>query len=626
MASTSTDEHQMSNRRLDDRYELRQRVGSGGMAEVWEGFDHTLSRRIAIKMLHSHLAADPTVLARFRSEAQAAARLTHPAIVAIYDTVSAEDNDAIVMEFVEGRDLRTILNERPTLAAADAVEVGLQLADALGHAHQNGIVHRDVKPANILVRPDRRVKLSDFGIAKALDEVGHTETGSLVGTVKYLAPEQIEGHMVDGRTDLYALSTVLYEMLCGKVPFSATDLMGAMERLRKPPPFAREIRPDLPIALDEFLQKGLSRKPDDRYEDAAAWSAALKTAMLGGLVVERGDPTIVESKPEATSIPLSTSEPTQAIPTTKGIPKASPRPPVVSAPATAPAASTEAAGQDVWSTELPPARPTAKQRAKADPGTAKHVKRSRSRVRWLGPLISLLLMLAAVATVWFLLTDAGDSIVERFSGSDDTATVEETNDAQDDVSEVAATNTEDEDQEPEPVETAETEPADPVEFGDFDGAGIRATSFDPSGDGEEHEEAVSRPFDGDPDTFWFTEQYRDRTFGQIKEGVGLIVEFAEPRPIQDLVIEADRQGWAFDLYTAEVAADTLAGWGEPIGSFTELGPSEVLDVDDREVTSLLVWVTDLGIDPEQTIEEYDAVVESGEIDQQLRIAQLELVG
>ena len=127
------------NRRLQDRYELRERVGSGGMAEVWDGFDHNLHRRIAIKMMHPHLAADESILGRFRSEAQAAARLNHPAIVAIYDTVTTENNEAIIMEFVEGEDLRSILNDRPTLAAQDAVEVALQLAGALNHAHQNEI-------------------------------------------------------------------------------------------------------------------------------------------------------------------------------------------------------------------------------------------------------------------------------------------------------------------------------------------------------------------------------------------------------------------------------------------------------------------------------------------------------
>ena len=607
MPGAKVDPDQMSNRRLGDRYELRERVGSGGMAEVWEGFDHNLSRRIAIKMLHPHLAADPTVLARFRSEAQAAARLTHPTIVAIYDTAGAEDADAIIMEFVEGRDLRTILNERPTLAAADAVEVGIQIAGALGHAHQNGIVHRDVKPANILVRPDRRVKLSDFGIAKALDEVGHTETGALIGTVKYLAPEQIEGNPVDGRTDLYALSTVLYEMLCGQVPFVATDLVGAMKRLRQDPPSARALRPDLPLALDAFLQKGLARNPDDRYDTAEQWSAALKEAISSSLIVDDADLTVVDARPPSSSvsIPLSQTDPTQATPLTT--------PPVPT--------GFENSGHGPLADVAQP-KPSAKQRAKANPETAKHVKTGRSKMRWLGPIISLLLMIAAVATVWFLLTDAGDALIERFSGGDDVALDADSteNEAQDEAgSEGATDDVTDED-------ALTTTPPPVIDIGEFDASGLRVTSFDPAGDGEEHQEAVSLPFDGDPATFWFTERYLDRNFGQLKQGVGLIVEFSEPRPMQDLMIEANRTGWAFDLYRSDVVQTNFEDWGEPIGSFTDLDPSVLLDVDDGEVSALLFWVTDLGLDPEQTVEEYEAAVASGEPLQRIEIAELELVG
>lgn len=613
----------MTNRRLDDRYELRKRVGSGGMAEVWEGFDHNLSRRIAIKMLHPHLAADPTVLARFRSEAQAAARLTHPAVVAIYDTVGSTDNDAIIMEFVEGRDLRTILNERPTLAVADAVEVGLQLAGALGNAHQNGIVHRDVKPANILVRPDRRVKLSDFGIAKALDEVGHTETGSLVGTVKYLAPEQIQGETVDGRTDLYALTTVLYEMLCGEVPFSATDLMGAMKRLRKDPPSARKIRPDLPIALDTFLQTGLARNPDDRQRDASAWISSLNEAMLGGLVIERGDQTLVDAKSPPTSIPQRRPHESPSIPRVT-------KPPVVSAPVTL-AVAQQTEHERVWSTDIPDQGKTAKQRAKPIPGTATHVK-PKSRMRWLGPLIALLLMLAAVATVWFLLTDTGDSFLDQFNGGDSTAIEGPEGEVTQNVAEDEPVVDEDLPVDPEDgTQETDNQAASEVFTTGFDESGLRATSFDPAGnDGQEHEEAVSRPFDGNPDTFWFTQMYRDRTFGQLKAnlinpGVGLIVEFEEPRAVENLEVDTSRVDWAFDLYAANSAQGTLAEWGDPIGSYTGLPQSVSVDVPDRDITAMLFWVTDLGLDPDQTQAEYEAEVETG-ISQLLRVSRIELVG
>ncbi|MGI9605067.1 MAG: protein kinase domain-containing protein, partial [Acidimicrobiales bacterium] len=266
----------MAGRRLGDRYELVKRVGTGGMAEVWEAVDTSLGRNVAIKLLHRHLAEDPAVLTRFRTEAQAAARLTHPGIVAIYDTVSDEDGtDAIVMELVDGQDLRTILDARRSLAVNDVIEVAMQLANALAQAHESGIVHRDIKPANVLVRPDRRVKLSDFGIAKALGSTTHTETGSVVGTMKYLAPEQIDGSPVDGRTDLYALTTVMFEMLCGQVPFDAQDLAAAMSRVSRDAPRARSVRPDLSPALDEFLARGLARDPNDRPADATTFAAEL---------------------------------------------------------------------------------------------------------------------------------------------------------------------------------------------------------------------------------------------------------------------------------------------------------------------------------------------------------------
>lgn len=575
------------------------------MAEVWEGFDHNLNRRIAIKMMHPHLAADESILNRFRSEARAAARLTHPAIVAIYDTVSTQDNDAIIMEFVEGDDLRTILNDKPTLATSDAVEVALQLAGALAHAHQNGIVHRDVKPANILVRPDRRVKLSDFGIAKALDEVGHTETGSLMGTVKYLAPEQIEGNPVDGRTDLYGLTTVLYEMLCGKVPFAATDLMGAMQRLRKDPPSARTLRPDLPLALDSFLQKGLARNPDDRFVDANEWASALSDSTVGNRLAERGDPTVVDKRPSPSSSVDSTEPSPKA-----SIPQAPLRPRHIEAepkPASSFPTSTASAA--------PATQRSAKERAKANPDTAKHLKRSKSRVRWLGPVISLLLMVAAVATVWFLLTDAGSQFVERLSG-DESVVVDETE-------EQPAVAAEQPESPAEPTIDEESDAEDLFDT-DFDAAGVRATSFDPQGDGEEHEEAVSRPFDGDTSTFWLTQLYRDRTFGQLKEGVGLIVEFEEPRSIQDIAIDANRTGWALDIFAADTAPASLDLWGQPIGSFEELTESEVLDVEDRDVGALLFWVTDLGLDPTETVEQYEEAVASG-IVQQLQISEIELL-
>lgn len=584
----------MSGRRLADRYELIERIGAGGMAEVWEAVDHSLGRRVAVKILHPHLAVDTTVLLRFRSEAHAAARLTHPSIVAIYDTVTTADTDAIVMELVEGRDLRTILDERPTLAAVDAVEVGIQLAAGLGHAHQNGIIHRDVKPANILVRPDRRVKLSDFGIAKALDQTSHTESGSLVGTVKYLAPEQIEGHAVDGRTDLYGLTTVLYEMLCGRVPFAAQDLVGAMDRIRREPPSARTIRPDVPPALDAFMARGLARNPDDRFVDAATWSASLTAAM-------RGDLTTVEAlPPRVLTRPANTA----------------PQPPPVVAPP-----PVTASGSGLGSAR-PPSIPVKATEARP---LAKHHKGS-SRFAWMGPLIALALMIAAIATVWMLLKPAGDAVNDRIGGDENTSADQDVPTPDQDELTSSTTSTPDtqdaaaEEDDADATTSTTTTPDAPFVNG------IRSTGFDPLGDNNEHNEAALRAFDGDFSTFWYTQSYTTRSFGAIKEGVGLVVEFEEPQPIDRLLISTNRSGWAARVYEADEISPSLDGWGAPISEFNGLEQTTELDVPDISFTSFLLWITDLGVDPEQTPEDYDAQVAAAETVQRLEIFEIELAG
>jgi serine/threonine-protein kinase len=189
------------------------------MATVWEGTDQLLARKVAVKILHPHLARDDAFVRRFRGEAIAAARLTHPSIVSVYDTVTDDGIEAIVMELVSGTTLRADIDHHGPLRLAAVLAIGTQVADALGAAHASGLVHRDVKPANILLSADGRVLVADFGIAKAAEGADLTNDGAMVGTAKYLAPEQVEGAAVDGRTDLYALGIVLYEALTGSVPF-----------------------------------------------------------------------------------------------------------------------------------------------------------------------------------------------------------------------------------------------------------------------------------------------------------------------------------------------------------------------------------------------------------------------
>lgn len=270
---------------IADRYRLEASLARGGMATVWRAVDQVLARPVAVKVLHTHLAADPDFVARFRREAVAAARVAHPSIVAIYDTCA--EPEAIVMELVDGRTLRDELDNRRFLPAPEAVEIASGIAQALEVAHKAGLVHRDVKPANVLLSSDGRLKVADFGIAKAArpDEdpelADLTSVGSMVGTAKYLAPEQVSGGDVDARTDVYALGAVLYEMVCGRPPFQGdNDLATATARLHATPERPRSVLRTVPERLDAIIMRALASDPDERYPSASAMWADLQAAPL----------------------------------------------------------------------------------------------------------------------------------------------------------------------------------------------------------------------------------------------------------------------------------------------------------------------------------------------------------
>ena len=261
---------------LCDRYRLEQLIGAGGMAQVWRATDEVLGREVAVKLLHPHLAGDSAFVQRFRQEAVAAARLSHPGIVGVYDTCSDGHHEAIVMELLDGMTLRRHLDEQGALDADTSVRIGLRLLDALEAAHRSGLVHRDVKPSNILLCRDGRVKIADFGIAKADDVTELTSQGTLVGTATYLAPEQLLGEPVDGRTDLYSLGIVLYECLTGRVPFQGDSGPAvALARLHSDPVDPRRLRADVPPRVAEAIMRVLQRRPEDRFDSAADLRAAL---------------------------------------------------------------------------------------------------------------------------------------------------------------------------------------------------------------------------------------------------------------------------------------------------------------------------------------------------------------
>ena len=270
---------------LAGRYRLKRLIAQGGMAEVWEAVDEILGRPVAVKILHAHLASDQSFLERFRREAIAAAGLAHPNVVATYDTGVDDGVTFIVMELVDGQTLRQTMNELGPLATDRAVHIAAEVADALHYAHRSGIVHRDVKPANILLCGDGRLKVADFGIAKAVEDSeaerpnpadALTGTGSIVGTAQYLSPEQVEGRPVDGRTDVYALGVVLYEMLCGRPPYSGeTEMAVALKHLTSSPPAPRQVRAGVPRAVEDIVLRAMAKAPEGRYQSAAELQTAL---------------------------------------------------------------------------------------------------------------------------------------------------------------------------------------------------------------------------------------------------------------------------------------------------------------------------------------------------------------
>ncbi len=268
------------------RYELQRRLATGGMAEVWLAIDLTLDRRVAVKWLKPTLATDPIVAERFRREAIAAASLNHPNIVAVHDVFEQDGRQAVVMQLVDGKSLRQLLDTQNRLSPELTCHIGIAVAKALDNAHGAGFVHRDVKPGNIMITSDGRVLLTDFGIAKGLHGDGSDDLTSdniMMGTAKYLAPEQVRGKKLDGRADLYSLGLVMYECLAGRVPFlGESDADTALARLQRDPTDLSRLRATLPTRLVSAVHSLLARKPELRPANGAALIVELEAAQAEG--------------------------------------------------------------------------------------------------------------------------------------------------------------------------------------------------------------------------------------------------------------------------------------------------------------------------------------------------------
>ena len=260
-----------------DRYEPLRLVARGGMAEVWLAHDALLDRTVALKILFPELSVDRNFVERFRREAQAAANLSHPNIVAVYDWGEEDPTYFIVMEYVEGEPLSAVLREEGPFAADRAAAIGVEVAAALGYAHRSGVIHRDVKPGNVLITTDDRVKVTDFGIARAANTQDHlTQTGAVMGTAAYFSPEQAQGLPVDQRSDVYALGVVLYEMVAGEPPFVADGPVAvAYKHVHEQPTPPTAVIGDLPVAYEAIVLQALAKDLNARYASAEELRADL---------------------------------------------------------------------------------------------------------------------------------------------------------------------------------------------------------------------------------------------------------------------------------------------------------------------------------------------------------------
>ncbi|GAA2722793.1 serine/threonine protein kinase [Cellulomonas aerilata] len=267
-------------RLVDGRYEVVSRIARGGMATVYLAVDRRLDREVAVKVMHPHLAegaAGTAFVARFRREARAAARLTHPGLVGVYDQGVDGDTSYLTMEYIDGTNLRRHLGERGALSVEESFSVLERILDALAAAHRTGLVHRDIKPENVLIASDGRVKVADFGLARAVTEVTSTTTGTVLGTVAYLGPELVAKGVSDPRTDVYATGILLYEMLTGRQPFvGETPIQVAFQHVNSDIPAPSTVLPWIPQEVDELVGALAAREPDDRPVDAGAALAALR--------------------------------------------------------------------------------------------------------------------------------------------------------------------------------------------------------------------------------------------------------------------------------------------------------------------------------------------------------------
>ena len=552
---------------LGQRYRLERKLAQGGMAEVWLGTDLSLTRQVAVKLLKSNLAADPIVAERFRREAIAVAQLSHPNIVAVYDAIDdkigGERRQAVVMQLVNGKSLRQLLDEQHRLSPDLTMHIGSCVGAALDCAHRANLVHRDIKPGNILITPDGRVLLTDFGIAKGLDggEDDLTSPNVMMGTAKYLSPEQVRGRKLDGRADLYSLGLVLYECLAGRVPFlGETDADTALARLNRDPTDITRLRPTLPHGLAALIHRLLARRPDDRYATGAELRAELQRIMgqpkadytndtsrdVGRGTPARGRPA-GPALSGATTVPSATGPgrprrgtPVQGGRTPTPIGGYQPRP---GRPA---GAAVRTIDRTPTSTARPRQQPNRKFEHRAGPSSI---------------VVGVLLLAAFIVALVLWVTIGRDDIGSPpGSGSQsDSSTAS--------IPDQGAT------------------------------AIVAVHTFDPEGDDtEERDDLIPNATDGNVATAWTTLCYANR-FMSGKTGVGLIADLGSPRTGVFTVVVGSAP-YQVKIFAAGegLAPATFAGWGSALDKFDGQQPGTISVDLSTPARYVLVSFVELGID------------------------------
>ena len=579
---------------IAERYELQRHLAQGGMAEVWLAIDLTLDRKVAVKWLKPNLASDPIVAERFRREAIAAASLNHPNIVAVHDVFAQDGRQAVVMQLVEGKSLRQLLDTQKRLSPELTCHIGSCVALALDHAHDAGFVHRDVKPGNIMITSDGRVLLTDFGIAKALQSVDDdlTSPNIMMGTAKYLSPEQVRGKKLDGRADLYSLGLVLYECLAGRVPFlGESDADTALARLQRDPTDLSRLRATLPTGLVVVIHQLLARNPAHRPASGTELAASLREA------AKEGPPPIDQTPHERSTIaPYGSrrlrrapsdvagraTDRKRAVRSTHG----EPDPPPPPLPQRRPIPGEVTHTGLIPTTTPPPTPPTSDSALALDntPTSAKalHGRPAKGLTQgWKPSFIVLAVLLIIGLGVGLLLWASlrfggGDAVTTTTLLPGDTAPPAENAESSTPNDETGAA-------------AAITEPA----------LIAAITAYDPDGDGVENDgdAALSRA-DNDSTTFWRTVCYESKYMGA-KRGVGLVVSFDNPtqQALSVAVLSAPYQ-LQFFASDADTIPTTIDAWGDTFGdtAFADDAGTVTSGTPVAPVQHMLILLNELGSD------------------------------